>query len=164
MGPENPIRVERDDTAELFCEVDSKPRVAEVRWVRDNRFVQTSFRHLIPRANLKDAGPYICNADNGLGQVATSREPGPRHNEQLELLPARTQRPVMNFANKVPIIFARLHFRFLLIPILAAGAPAAQTAHIYFLLSQNFPNSIQHVSVSRSARRRLSWTCCTAPR
>ena len=114
MGPENPIRVERDDTAELFCEVDSKPRVAEVRWVRDNRFVQTSFRHLIPRANLKDAGPYICNADNGLGQVATSREPGLRHNEQLELLPARTQRPVMNFANKVPIIFARLHFSFLL--------------------------------------------------
>ena len=69
VGPENPIRVERDDTAELFCEVDSKPRVAEVRWVRDNRFIQTNFRHLIPRANLKDAGPYICNADNGLGQV-----------------------------------------------------------------------------------------------
>lgn len=70
MGPENPIRVERDDTAELFCEVDSKPSVREVKWVRDIRFIQTNFRHLIPRANLKDAGPYICNADNGLGQVS----------------------------------------------------------------------------------------------
>ena len=49
--------------------MDSKPRVAEVRWVRDNRFIQTNFRHLIPRANLKDAGPYICESDNGLGQV-----------------------------------------------------------------------------------------------
>ena len=72
VGPENPIRVERDDTAELFCEVDSKPKVHEVRWVRDGRFVQTNFRHLIPRANLKDAGPYICSADNGLGQVILS--------------------------------------------------------------------------------------------
>ena len=69
VGPENPIRVERDDTAELFCQVDSKPKVQEVRWVRDIRFVQTQFRHLIPRANLKDEGIYICNADNGLGQV-----------------------------------------------------------------------------------------------
>ena len=69
VGPENPIRVERDDTAELVCNVDSKPMVQEVRWVRDNRFVQTHFKHLIPRANLKDAGPYICNADNNLGQV-----------------------------------------------------------------------------------------------
>merc|ERR1719422_1162642 len=69
VGPENPIRVERDETAELICEVDSKPSVQEVRWVRDGRFVQTQFRHLIPRANLKDAGPYICSADNGLGQV-----------------------------------------------------------------------------------------------
>jgi len=69
VGPENPIRVERDETAELYCEVDSKPKVHEVRWMRDGRFVQTNFRHLIPRANLKDAGPYICSADNGLGQV-----------------------------------------------------------------------------------------------
>ena len=69
VGPENPIRVERDDTAELFCEVDSKPKVHEVRWVRDGRFIQTNFRNLISRANLKDAGPYICSADNGLGQV-----------------------------------------------------------------------------------------------
>ena len=87
VGPENPIRVERDETAELYCEVsltsplryhlplqpqvDSKPTVQEVRWVRDGRFVQTQFRHLIPRANLKDAGPYICSADNGLGQVSS---------------------------------------------------------------------------------------------
>ena len=44
VGPENPIRVERDETAELYCDVDSKPRVQEVRWVRDGRFVQTQFR------------------------------------------------------------------------------------------------------------------------
>ncbi len=30
VGPENPIMVERDDTAELKCEVDSKPAVSEV--------------------------------------------------------------------------------------------------------------------------------------
>merc|ERR1719471_2331368 len=72
VGPENPIRVERDETAELYCEVDSKPSVQEVRWIRDTRFVQTNFRHLIPRANLKDAGPYICNADNGLGQAGSA--------------------------------------------------------------------------------------------
>ena len=44
VGPENPIRVERDETAELYCDVDSKPSVQEVRWVRDGRFVQTQFR------------------------------------------------------------------------------------------------------------------------
>ena len=69
VGPENPIRVERDETAELICEVDAKPGVAQVKWVRENRFVQQNFRHVIPRANLKDNGSYICNADNGLGQV-----------------------------------------------------------------------------------------------
>ena len=30
VGPENPLRVERDDTAELKCSVDSKPGVKEV--------------------------------------------------------------------------------------------------------------------------------------
>ena len=55
--------------------MDSKPSVQEVRWVRDGRFVQTQFRHLIPRANLKDAGPYICSADNGLGQVGSTLFP-----------------------------------------------------------------------------------------
>jgi hypothetical protein len=32
VGPENPIMVERDETAELKCEVDSKPPVTEVRY------------------------------------------------------------------------------------------------------------------------------------
>jgi len=72
VGPENPIRVERDETAELICEVDAKPGVAQVKWVRENRFVQQNFRHVIPRANLKDNGSYICNADNGLGQTGTA--------------------------------------------------------------------------------------------
>ncbi len=33
VGPENPIMVERDETAELKCEVDSKPPVTEVRTI-----------------------------------------------------------------------------------------------------------------------------------
>ncbi len=37
--------------------------------MRDGRFISTNFRYQIPRANIKDAGPYICSADNGLGQV-----------------------------------------------------------------------------------------------
>jgi hypothetical protein len=37
--------------------------------MRDGRFIETKFRHQIPRANIKDAGPYICSAENGLGQV-----------------------------------------------------------------------------------------------
>jgi len=69
VGPENPVRVERDDTAELICKVDAKPPVDDVRWMRDGRFIQQTFKHLIPRANLKDDGPYICAADNHLGQV-----------------------------------------------------------------------------------------------
>ena len=109
VGPENPVRVERDDTAILLCEVDSKPRVEEVRWVRDIRFVETKKRHLIPRANLKDAGPYICNADNGLGQVRQN----PNYYFSLRVAVVA----VMNFAKLVAIIFAgdcRLHFSFLL--------------------------------------------------
>jgi hypothetical protein len=41
----------------------------QVKWMRDGRFISTNFRYQIPRANIKDAGPYICSADNGLGQV-----------------------------------------------------------------------------------------------
>ena len=69
VGPENPVRVERDETAELNCEVDSKPAVTEVKWMRNDRFINVNFKHLIPRANLKDAGTYKCQADNGLGEV-----------------------------------------------------------------------------------------------
>ncbi|XP_073977737.1 contactin-2-like isoform X4 [Rhodnius prolixus] len=68
VGPENPIRVERDGTAVLQCNVDSKPRVNNVRWIRDGRFISTSFRHTIQRVTVQDSGRYKCSADNGLGQ------------------------------------------------------------------------------------------------
>ena len=39
VGPENPLRVEKDDTAQLHCNVDSKPSVTSVKWMRDGRFI-----------------------------------------------------------------------------------------------------------------------------
>ncbi|XP_034242329.1 uncharacterized protein LOC117645893 isoform X4 [Thrips palmi] len=69
IGPDNPVRVERDGTATLQCNVDAKPRVSNVRWTRNGRFVATSFTHTIHRVSVQDAGKYVCSADNGLGQV-----------------------------------------------------------------------------------------------
>ncbi|KAE8737392.1 hypothetical protein FOCC_FOCC017145 [Frankliniella occidentalis] len=69
IGPENPVRVERDGTATLQCNVDAKPRVSNVRWTRNGRFVATSFTHTIHRVSVQDAGKYVCSADNGLGQA-----------------------------------------------------------------------------------------------
>jgi echinoid protein len=69
VGPENPLRVEVDDTAQLSCQVDSKPPVNSVKWIRNERFIDTHFKHTIPRVSLEDAGSYVCSADNGLGQV-----------------------------------------------------------------------------------------------
>ena len=69
VGPENPIKVEKDDTAQLQCGVDSKPTVNTVKWLRNGRFIDTHFKHTIPRVTLQDAGSYVCSADNGLGQV-----------------------------------------------------------------------------------------------
>ncbi|KAL1139642.1 hypothetical protein AAG570_006620 [Ranatra chinensis] len=68
VGPENPYRVERDGTAKLECNVDAKPRVNNVRWIRDGRFISTSFKHTIQRVTVQDSGKYMCSADNGLGQ------------------------------------------------------------------------------------------------
>ena len=68
VGPENPLRVEKDDTAQLHCNVDSKPAVTSVKWMRDGRFIDTHFKHTIPRVTLQDAGSYTCSADNGLGK------------------------------------------------------------------------------------------------
>ena len=65
----NPIKVEKDDTAQLQCGVDSKPTVNTVKWLRNGRFIDTHFKHTIPRVTLQDAGSYVCSADNGLGQV-----------------------------------------------------------------------------------------------
>ena len=69
VGPENPLRVERDATANLQCSVDAKPKVNKVRWMRNGRFIATAFTHTIHRVTLDDAGKYTCTADNGLGQA-----------------------------------------------------------------------------------------------
>ncbi|XP_069704105.1 hemicentin-1 isoform X7 [Periplaneta americana] len=69
VGPENPLRVERDATANLQCTVDAKPKVNNVRWTRNGRFIATAFTHTIHRVTLEDAGKYMCTADNGLGQA-----------------------------------------------------------------------------------------------
>jgi echinoid protein len=68
VGPENPLRVEKDATAVLQCHVDAKPAVNNVRWTRNGRFIATAFNHTLPRVAMQDAGSYICTADNGLGQ------------------------------------------------------------------------------------------------
>ncbi|XP_052864255.1 hemicentin-2-like [Anopheles cruzii] len=69
VGPENPLRVERDNTAVLECAVDSKPKVPNVRWTRNGRLISSSPTHPIQRVSLQDAGNYACSADNGLGKV-----------------------------------------------------------------------------------------------
>ncbi|XP_075224340.1 hemicentin protein echinoid isoform X2 [Lycorma delicatula] len=69
IGPENPLRVERDGTATLQCNVDSKPRVSNVRWARNGRLIALAFTHTLHKVTLQDAGKYTCTADNGLGQT-----------------------------------------------------------------------------------------------
>ena len=53
VGPENPLRVEKDETAQLECAVDSKPSVSTVKWTRNGRFIDTHFKHTIPRVTLQ---------------------------------------------------------------------------------------------------------------
>ncbi|XP_043801693.1 hemicentin-2 isoform X3 [Apis laboriosa] len=72
VGPENPLKVEVNGTANLECRVDSKPAVGMVRWWRDGSFVATSFQHTIRRVAVQDAGKYTCQADNGLGKRGES--------------------------------------------------------------------------------------------
>ncbi|KAF5284702.1 hypothetical protein FQR65_LT13455 [Abscondita terminalis] len=69
VGPENPLRVERDSSATLQCSVDAKPKVSNVRWTRNGRFISTSNSHIINRVSIQDAGKYTCSADNNLGKV-----------------------------------------------------------------------------------------------
>ena len=58
-----------DETARFECLVDAKPSVTSVKWTRKKRFIETNFKHTIPKVRLEDAGSYICSADNGLGEV-----------------------------------------------------------------------------------------------
>lgn len=69
IGPENPLQVERDSTAKLECHVDAKPKVSNVRWTRNGRFISSSMTYAIPRVTHQDAGKYACSADNGLGKL-----------------------------------------------------------------------------------------------
>lgn len=69
IGPESPLQVERDSTAKLECHVDAKPKVTNVRWTRNGRFISSSMIHSISRVSPQDAGKYACSADNGLGKI-----------------------------------------------------------------------------------------------
>ncbi|XP_063975679.1 hemicentin-2 isoform X1 [Diachasmimorpha longicaudata] len=69
VGPENPLKVAANGKAVLRCNVDSKPKVNMVRWMRDGSFFATSFDHTIPRVTIQDAGHYTCQADNALGRT-----------------------------------------------------------------------------------------------
>ncbi|XP_045128409.1 hemicentin-1-like isoform X1 [Portunus trituberculatus] len=69
IGPENPLRVELDQTAVLTCSADAKPPVSNVRWTRGGRFIGTVSNLKIERVSLDDAGRYVCQADNGLGRL-----------------------------------------------------------------------------------------------
>ncbi|XP_076265763.1 hemicentin protein echinoid isoform X3 [Rhynchophorus ferrugineus] len=69
VGPENPLKVERDSQATLQCSVDAKPKVSGVRWMRNGRFFSANYNHVIHRVSIQDAGKYTCSADNGLGKV-----------------------------------------------------------------------------------------------
>ena len=69
MTVQTPLKVMKDDTAQLHCSVDSKPKVNTVKWTRNGRYIDTNFVHTIPRVGLDDAGAYTCSADNNLGQV-----------------------------------------------------------------------------------------------
>ena len=41
------MKVEKDETAQLICDVDSKPAVKDVKWTRNGRYIDTAFKHII---------------------------------------------------------------------------------------------------------------------
>nr|NP_001245866.1 friend of echinoid, isoform F [Drosophila melanogaster]AFH03542.1 friend of echinoid, isoform F [Drosophila melanogaster] len=69
VGPQNPLKVERDHVAKLDCRVDAKPMVSNVRWSRNGQYVSATPTHTIYRVNRHHAGKYTCSADNGLGKT-----------------------------------------------------------------------------------------------
>lgn len=72
IGPENPLRLEKEGSVTLQCIVDAKPRVNSVRWERNGRFIATTFTYALQKVTVADAGEYTCSADNGLGQPGKS--------------------------------------------------------------------------------------------
>ena len=52
VGPDNPYRVELDQTAKMQCQVDSKPSTESVRWEYAGRFIDTNFQHIIPQVTV----------------------------------------------------------------------------------------------------------------
>ncbi|XP_032584885.1 hemicentin-2 isoform X2 [Drosophila mojavensis] len=69
VGPQNPLRIERDHIAKLDCRVDAKPIVSNVRWSRNGQYVSATPSHTIYRVSRHHAGKYTCSADNGLGKT-----------------------------------------------------------------------------------------------
>ncbi|ALC38153.1 fred, partial [Drosophila busckii] len=69
VGPQNPLRIERDHVAKLDCRVDAKPKVSNVRWSRNGQYVSATTSHTIYRVGRHHAGKYTCSADNGLGKT-----------------------------------------------------------------------------------------------
>ncbi|XP_030383652.1 Down syndrome cell adhesion molecule homolog [Scaptodrosophila lebanonensis] len=69
VGPQNPLRIERDHIAKLDCRVDAKPMVTSVRWSRNGQYVSATPSHTIYRVSRHHAGKYTCSADNGLGKT-----------------------------------------------------------------------------------------------
>ena len=72
IGPSNPLKVEEGESAQFECNVDAKPQVTSVKWMRNKRFVEVDFRHTITKVKKSSAGLYTCSADNGLGKVGKS--------------------------------------------------------------------------------------------
>jgi len=68
-----PLSVEKGASALLGCEVDAKPAVSNVRWLRNGRFIATTFNHTLRSVDLDDDGVYTCAADNGLGRVGEAQ-------------------------------------------------------------------------------------------
>ena len=66
---QSPLSVERGGSIQIFCLVDSKPAVYNVRWTRAGRYIASSFNHTLRSVSLEDDGVYVCSADNGLGQI-----------------------------------------------------------------------------------------------
>lgn len=58
--------IEGEDVS-LTCDVDAKPPVQNVRWMRGGDFIQTTRTLSLRDVSLDDAGRYICQADNNLG-------------------------------------------------------------------------------------------------